>query len=87
MKASMCNICYNACGILVETAGNDVMKIEGNPDFPIGRGKLCPKGISAPVFHYSPSRINYPHVRTNSEKGIGVDPKWKRALRNDDGKE
>ena len=75
----MCNICYNTCGILVETAGNDVVKIEGNPDFPIGRGKICPKGISSSVFHYSPSRINYPHVRTNPEKGIGVDPKWKRV--------
>lgn len=74
----MCNVCYNTCGILAESDGKNLIKIEGNPNFPIGRGKLCPKGLSAVALHYSPSRIDHPMMRTNPEKGIGIDPKWKR---------
>ncbi len=75
---SMCNVCYNTCGVLAVSDGKELISIEGNPDFPIGRGRICSKGAAAVVLHSAPSRINYPMMRTNPEKGIGVDPKWKR---------
>ncbi len=54
------------------------MKIEGNPDSPIGSGRLCPKGVAGIMMHYDPNRVNTPLIRTNPEKGLGIDPKWKR---------
>lgn len=73
---STCSMCYNQCGILVHKINGVVVKIEGNPDSPLGLGKLCPKGLSGIMVLYDPHRLNVPLKRTNPEKGIGVDPKW-----------
>jgi anaerobic selenocysteine-containing dehydrogenase len=57
-----------------------VVKLEGNPDSPIGsRGGLCAKGLSSLQVLYDPNRLNVPLRRTNPEKGIAVDPKWKQV--------
>jgi len=75
---SSCGSCYCNCGILVHRVDGLVVKIEGNPQSPMGRGKNCAKGIAAVMLLYDPNRLNYPLKRTNPEKGIGVDPKWER---------
>ena len=55
------------------------MKIEGEPDNDFGaRGGLCAKGEAMIQALYNPNRYNYPLRRTNPEKGIFADPKWKR---------
>jgi len=38
---------------------------------------LCGKGVAGLQVLYDPNRLNVPLRRTNPEKGIGVDPKWK----------
>ncbi len=73
---SACSICYNQCGILVHRVNGVVVKIEGNPESPLGLGRLCPKGLSGIMMLYDPHRLNVPLKRTNPEKGIGVDPGW-----------
>jgi anaerobic selenocysteine-containing dehydrogenase len=73
-----CGQCYCMCGIKVRRQDGIVTEIEGNPDAPTGRGKICVKGIAGPQLLYDPYRVNYPLKRTNPEKGLGVDPKWKR---------
>jgi molybdopterin-containing oxidoreductase family molybdopterin binding subunit len=73
---SACSICYNQCGILVHRVNGVAVKIEGNPDSPLGLGRLCPKGLSGIMMLYDPHRLNAPLKRTNPQKGIGVDPGW-----------
>ncbi|MBI2919130.1 MAG: molybdopterin-dependent oxidoreductase [Chloroflexi bacterium] len=73
---TVCMMCYNECGIKVRRVDGVVAKIEGNPDTPYGRGKLCPKGAAGIMTLYDPYRIKSPLRRTNPDKGIGVDPKW-----------
>jgi len=52
--------------------------IEGDPDSPQGYGNICAKGLSSIMMLYDPNRIDYPLLRTNPEKGLHVDPKFKR---------
>jgi len=73
-----CGQCYCMCGIKVRRQGGVVTEVEGNPEAPTGRGKICVKGLAGPQLLYDPYRVNYPLKRTNPEKGLGVDPKWVR---------
>lgn len=73
---STCGMCYNQCGILVHRVDGTVVKIEGNPKSPLGKGRLCPRGLAGLQLLYDPHRLDRPLRRTNPEKGIGVDPRW-----------
>jgi molybdopterin-containing oxidoreductase family molybdopterin binding subunit len=73
---STCSVCYNQCGIRVHRVNGTVVKIEGNPDSPVGMGRLCPKGLAGIMMLYDPNRLNVPLKRTNPRKGIGIDPGW-----------
>jgi anaerobic selenocysteine-containing dehydrogenase len=73
---SACGMCYNQCGILGHRVDGTLVKIEGNPSNPIGRGRLCARGLAGIQLLYDPHRVNRPLRRGNPEKGIGVDPRW-----------
>jgi anaerobic selenocysteine-containing dehydrogenase len=70
-------MCLHTCGILVHVEDGVVTKIEGDPTNPDNLGKLCPKGNVGMLRLYDPKRVKAPMVRTNPEKGPGVDPGWK----------
>ncbi len=74
---SSCALCYATCSILAHRVDGTLVKIEGNPESTVGKGRLCGKGVSGIMTHYDPNRLKVPLRRTNPEKGIGVDPKWK----------
>lgn len=74
---SICYMCYNCCGILAHKVNDVVIKIEADPNNPANRGKICAKGNAAPLSLYNPHRVKVPLMRTNPDKGIGVDPQWK----------
>jgi formate dehydrogenase major subunit len=44
---SICPYCAVGCGQRVFVQGNEITQIEGNPDSPISRGRLCPKGAAS----------------------------------------
>ena len=73
---SVCGMCPDQCGILVHRVDGVVTKIEGNPKSPVGRGRLCARGLAGIQLLYDPHRLNQPLRRGNPEKGIGVDPRW-----------
>jgi len=73
---SSCSLCYSSCSIKVHRVDGTVVKIEGNPESAVGKGRLCGKGVSGIMTHYDPHRLDKPLRRTNPEKGIGVDPMW-----------
>jgi len=74
-----CPYCSVACGVLMYGLGDgaknaeaSIVHIEGDPDHPVNRGTLCPKGASLVDFIHSPSRLKYPEYRA-----AGSD-KWQR---------
>jgi formate dehydrogenase major subunit len=65
-----CPYCSVGCGVLIYTLGDkaknakaDVIHIEGDPDHPVNRGTLCPKGASLLDFVKSPNRLKFPEYR------------------------
>lgn len=61
--ASTCNGCSQNCGILIKTREGRPIKIDGNPDHPINKGKVCAKGEASILNLYDPSRLQFPLVK------------------------
>ena len=75
---SVCYMCQgNDSGIIGYVKDNVLLRVEGDPDCPPCYGKICVKSQSAPFVPANPNRVLKPMMRTNPEKGVGVDPKWK----------
>jgi formate dehydrogenase major subunit len=67
---STCPYCSVSCGVLIYTLGDkaknvtpQVIHVEGDPDHPINRGTLCPKGASLEQDILNPRRLVKPQVR------------------------
>jgi formate dehydrogenase major subunit len=56
MVKSVCPYCAVGCGQQVYVEGGRVTQIEGDPDSPISRGRLCPKGSASHQLVTSPAR-------------------------------
>jgi len=74
-----CGGCYCGCGIRVRRINGVPVKIEGIPGSTMGgeNAGVCGKGAASIMYYHDPNRVTKPLRRTNPEKGIGVDPKWK----------
>lgn len=53
---SICPYCAVGCGQLVYVKDGEVTQIEGDPDSPISRGRLCPKGSASKQLVTHPNR-------------------------------
>ena len=53
---SICPYCAVGCGQKVYVKDEKVVQIEGDPDSPISRGRLCPKGSASEALVNSPMR-------------------------------
>jgi len=67
---STCPYCSVSCGVIIHTLGDKsknatpaVVHVEGDPDHPINRGTLCPKGISLKEDISHKGRLTRPMVR------------------------
>ncbi|MDA3861222.1 MAG: TAT-variant-translocated molybdopterin oxidoreductase [Melioribacteraceae bacterium] len=58
--ASTCNGCAEACGILIKTREGRPIKVDGNDEHPINKGKICATGQSSIYNLYDPSRLQNP---------------------------
>jgi anaerobic selenocysteine-containing dehydrogenase len=58
--ARQCTLCEAQCGILVTVNGNQVTRIEGNPDDVLSRGYICPKATAMGGLHHDPDRLRTP---------------------------
>jgi formate dehydrogenase major subunit len=79
-----CPYCSVSCGVLMYSLGDksknarsSIYHIEGDPDHPVNRGTLCPKGAALIDFIHSPSRLKHPEYRAP-----GSD-RWQRISWND----
>lgn len=75
-----CPYCSVSCGVILYTLGDraknvhsEIIHIEGDPDHPINRGTLCPKGASLLDFVRSPNRLLFPEYRAPGAS------EWKRV--------
>lgn len=75
--ASTCAQCASACGVHGRVREGRVLKLEGNPESQVNRGKLCSAGQASLQAHYNPDRITRPRVRKN---GQFEDVTWDQAL-------
>jgi formate dehydrogenase major subunit len=67
---STCPYCSVSCGVIIYTIGDQaknvtpqVIHVEGDPDHPINRGTLCPKGASLEQDIHNERRLLNPQVR------------------------
>jgi formate dehydrogenase major subunit len=65
-----CPYCSVGCGVLLFSLGDnaknahaEIIHIEGDPDHPVNRGTLCPKGAGLLGFVHSANRLKYPEYR------------------------
>jgi len=75
-----CPYCSVGCGVIVyglgdraKNARTDIIHLEGDPDHPVNRGTLCPKGASLLDFVNSPTRLQFPEYRAPGTS------EWKRV--------
>jgi formate dehydrogenase major subunit len=54
---SVCPYCAVGCGQIVSVRQGKIINIEGNPESPISRGTLCPKGAATFQLAVNPNRI------------------------------
>jgi formate dehydrogenase major subunit len=54
---SVCPYCAVGCGQLVSVRDGEIVNIEGNPESPVSRGTLCPKGSATYQLVINPNRI------------------------------
>ncbi|NUM45072.1 MAG: molybdopterin-dependent oxidoreductase [Anaerolineales bacterium] len=78
---SMCEMCVWRCGLIAKVKDGRVVKLDGNPDHPHSRGKLCPRGQSGLMNTYDPDRVLTPLIRAG-QRGEGLFRKasWDEAL-------
>lgn len=74
-----CPYCSVACGVILYSMGDKaknaksrIFHIEGDPDNPVNRGSLCPKGAGLLDMVHSPKRLMHPEVREAGSR------EWKR---------
>lgn len=86
-----CPYCSVGCGVILYSLGDrsknalsEIVHIEGDPDHPVNRGTLCPKGAGLLDFVHSPMRLKYPEVRepgTNEWKRVSWDDAMSRIAK------
>ena len=81
-----CTYCSVACGILIYSMGDraknavsNIIHIEGDPDHPVNRGTLCPKGSALLDIVHAPTRLKVPRYRAPGSDHF-QDVSWDFAL-------
>ncbi len=58
--ATTCRQCPAGCGVVARIMNGRAIKLEGNPDHPVNRGKLCARGQAGLQLLYNPDRLPTP---------------------------
>ncbi len=65
-----CPYCSVGCGVILYSLGDkaknakaEIIHVEGDPEHPVNRGTLCPKGAALLDFVHSPDRLRFPEYR------------------------
>jgi thiosulfate reductase / polysulfide reductase chain A len=78
---TLCEMCVWRCGVRARVKDGKVVKLEGNPDNPHSKGKLCARGQSGLMNTYDPDRVLTPLVRAGKRgEGLFRKASWDEAL-------
>ncbi len=78
---TFCDLCFWKCNAIATVKDGVLWKIEGNPDDPLSRGRLCPRGTGGVGAHFDSARLRAPLLRASvrgEEKWTEVT--WDEAL-------
>jgi thiosulfate reductase / polysulfide reductase chain A len=78
---TFCDICFWKCSAIASVRDGRLWKIEGNPEDPLSRGRLCPRGTGGVGAYFDPDRLKAPLVRRQKrgdEEWVQVT--WDEAL-------
>ena len=78
--ATYCEMCFWRCGVLAHVADGRVVRVEGNPDHPLTKGRLCARGNAGVDLLYDPDRLKYPMLRRGGRKSPLERASWDEAL-------
>jgi anaerobic selenocysteine-containing dehydrogenase len=76
-RLTACNLCEAICGLELTLEDGRVTGIRGNPDDPLSRGYICPKGVALADVYDDPDRLRRPVRRVGDE---WVEISWDEAL-------
>ena len=79
MVTSICHSCSGGCGLQVRMVGGRVVKLDGNPLYPVNRSGVCPKAQALAQWLYHPDRVLSPRRRSDPEQKWETIP-WQQAL-------
>ena len=65
---TVCEMCFWKCGVNARVHEGKVLSLTGNPNHPLSRGRLCPRGVGGLGSLYDPDRLSEPLIRVG-EKG------------------
>ncbi|HTA46867.1 MAG TPA: nitrate reductase [Bryobacteraceae bacterium] len=72
-----CGYCSVGCGILIGVRDGKAVAVRGNPQHPVNKGKLCPKGLSEHYTLSAKGRATHPLTKRNGHfERVG----WNEAL-------
>jgi thiosulfate reductase / polysulfide reductase chain A len=71
---TVCDMCFNRCGMIARVQNGRVVKLDPNPKFLKSRGMLCARGNAAIEHLYDPDRLKTPLLR----KGARGEGKWQQ---------
>lgn len=63
-RLGVCNLCEAICGLELTIEKGTVTGVRGNPEDPLSRGHICPKGVAIADIHADPDRLRRPVRRT-----------------------
>lgn len=69
-----CRACIANCGVIATVKNGRVIKLEGNPEDRMSKGRMCAKGLAGIQALYHPNRNKYPMMRVG-KRGAN---KWRR---------
>ena len=76
--STTCGYCSVGCGMFIGVKDGRAVSVRGNPDHPVNRGMLCPKGLSEHHTIAADNRARYPLLR----RGRSMERvSWDHALR------
>jgi anaerobic selenocysteine-containing dehydrogenase len=78
--ATTCGECPAGCGTIVRTSEGRALKVDGNPNHPVNRGRTCSRGQTAVQGLYNPDRYQEPVRQANRGSGNFEPIDWEGAV-------
>ncbi|NPA31531.1 MAG: molybdopterin-dependent oxidoreductase [Chloroflexi bacterium] len=78
--ATLCRECPAGCGLLVRTVEGRAIKVEGNPQHPVNRGRTCARAQASLQGLYDPDRLAGPWAAQKRGSRAGRSLSWDEAV-------